>query len=154
MTDYQTFRASEDQRLLKASLDLVAPVADELIASFYDRLFTEQPELRRIFPPILDRHRERLRTALVALVTHYDQPQDLLPVLAAMGRRHGRHGVGIEDYAAIGAVLVGTLASYAGEAWTVAHQGAWVRAYTFAAGTMMQAGAIADEDGEEQRLAA
>ena len=34
MTDYQTFRASEDQRLLKESLDLVAPVADELIASF------------------------------------------------------------------------------------------------------------------------
>ena len=112
-----------------------------------------------MFPPILDRHRQLLRTAIIALVTHYDQPQDLLPVLAAMGRRHGRYGVGIDHYAAIGAALVGTLARYAGAAWTAEHQGAWMRAYTFAAGTMMQAGAIADDDDVadkegDERLAA
>jgi|SRR5439155_12898419 len=154
MTDYQTMRASEDQRLLKASLDLVTPVADELIASFYDRLFRVHPEVRGMFPPVLDPQRDRLLKAIIALVTHYDCPQELLPGFAALGRRHQRYGVRLDHYAAVGAVLIGTLAQYAGEAWTPQFHGAWVRAYTFAAGTMMQASAIADEDDEQERLAA
>ena len=104
-----------------------------------------------MFPPILELQHERLLKAIIALVTHYDHPRALLPGLAAMGRRHERNGVGVEHYAAVGAVLIGTLRSFAGAAWTPAHQGAWVRAYTFAAGSMMQAGALGDE---EERLAA
>jgi hemoglobin-like flavoprotein len=154
MTDYQTMRASEDQRLLKASLDLVAPAGDELIASFYDRLFRAHPEVRGMFPPVLDPQRDRLLNAIIALVTHYDCPQDLLPAFAALGRRHQRYGVRLEHYAAVGAVLIGTLAEYAGDAWNPRFHSAWIRAYAFAAGTMMQAGAIADEDDEEWLLAA
>jgi hemoglobin-like flavoprotein len=151
MTDHRITRPSEDQRLLKESLDLVAPVADELIAAFYDRLFTDHPNLRPMFPPVLDTQRERLLKAIIALVTHYDRPQELLPAFAAMGRRHERYGVRIEHYAAVGAALLSTLRRFAGAAWTPAYHGAWVRAYTFAAGNMMQAGALADED---ERLAA
>jgi len=154
MTDDQTMRVSEDQRLLKASLDFVAPVADELIASFYDRLFSTHPEVRGMFPAVLDPQRDRLLKAIIGLVTHYDRPQHLLPAFAALGRRHQRYGVRVEHYAAVGAVLLGTLAEYAGEAWTPRFQGAWIRAYTFAAGSMMQAGAVADEEDDEQRLAA
>jgi methyl-accepting chemotaxis protein len=137
---------SEDQHLLQESLDLVAPVADELIAAFHDRLFTVHPELRPIFPPVLDRYRDRLVAAILALVSRYDRPQLLLPELGALGRRYDRYGLGSAQYAAIGSMLIGTLRDFAGPGWTPAHHGAWVRAYTFAAGCMMQAGALADED--------
>jgi methyl-accepting chemotaxis protein len=152
MTDHRTTRPSEDQRLLRESLDLVAPVADELIAVFYDRLFASHPELRAMFPAVLDTSRKRLLQEIIALVTHYDHPRRLLPTFAAMGRRHGRYGIGVEHYAAVGAILIRTLRDFVGTGWTPAHQGAWVRAYTFAAGNMMQAGALAEEDDE--RLAA
>jgi hemoglobin-like flavoprotein len=69
-----------------------------------------------------------------------------------MGRRHERYGVGVDDYATVGAVLLRTLRDVAGSAWTPAYQAAWVRAYTFAASTMMRADAVADED--DLRLAA
>ena len=155
MTNGRTIRPTEDHRLLRESLDLLAPVADDLIAAFYHRLLTDHPEVRPMFPAVLDGQRERLLTAVVALVTHYDRPDTLLPAFAAMGQRHQRYGVRLEHYAAVGATLIGTLRDFAGEAWTPAYEGAWVRAYTFAAGSMMQAGARVDEDDdEEERLAA
>ena len=79
---------SQDQRLLKESLDLVAPVADQLIAAFYHRLFTEQPQVRSMFPAAMETQRERLLNAIIAVVTHYDHPENLLPALTAMGKRH------------------------------------------------------------------
>ena len=41
---------SADHQLLKDSLTLVAPVADELVATFYDRLFAQYPQVRLMFP--------------------------------------------------------------------------------------------------------
>jgi hemoglobin-like flavoprotein len=147
-----TSRPTEDQRLLRESLELLTPVVDELVATFYDRLFTGYPRLRATFPPLPDLRRERLLRALLALARHYDDPHRLLPAFAAMGRRHERYGVGVDDYATVGAVLLRTLRDVAGSAWTPAYQAAWVRAYTFAASTMMRADAVADED--DLRLAA
>jgi methyl-accepting chemotaxis protein len=143
---------SEDQLLLTESLDVLVPVADELTIAFYDRLFAEHPRLRVMFPPVFDPGRERLVHAMLALATRYDNAGDLVPGFVAMARRHERYGIRIEDYATVGAVLIRTLRDFSGTAWTPAHQGAWVRAYTFAAATMMRAGALADE--EEPQLAA
>jgi hemoglobin-like flavoprotein len=130
---------AEDARLLRASLDLVAPVADQLIADFYDRLFAEYPQVRPMFPAVMDLQRERLLKAVIALVTHYDQPEALLPALSAMGRNHVRYGAQVEHYGVVGQTLLATLEKFAGDAWTPELAGAWERAYTFAAGTMIRA---------------
>src|SRR5215211_1438741 len=100
----------EDHRLLQESLGLVAPVANELIASFYDQLFAEYPTVRSLFPAVMDAQREKLLKAIIALVTHYDRPEQLMPALSR----------------------------FAGDAWTPEVERAWTRAYTFAAGAMMQ----------------
>jgi hemoglobin-like flavoprotein len=145
MTD-RISRPTADARLLRQSLELVAPVADELIAACYDRLFTGHPQPRPMFPAALDGRRDRLFAAVTALVTHYDDPEVLRPALAAMGRRHERCGVCLEHYVAVGVALLGALREFAGPAWTAEYDGAWIRAYTFAVGAMMQAGALADEE--------
>jgi hemoglobin-like flavoprotein len=132
-----------DQRLLAESLELIAPVAGELVTSFYDQLFAEYPEVRRMFPVNLEDQKEKLLKAIIALVTHYDRPDQLLPALSAMGRRHEAYGVRIDHYSAVGLTLLSTLRRFAGTAWNAEYEGAWLRAYTFAAGTMMQAGATA-----------
>jgi hemoglobin-like flavoprotein len=137
-TDIETQR-TEDARLLRESLTLIAPVAEQLIASFYERLFAEYPQVRSLFPANMDMQREKLLKAVIALVTHYDTPEALLPALTTMGRNHVRYGAQVEHYGAVGQTLLTTLESYAGDAWTPELAGAWERAYTFAAGTMMRA---------------
>src|SRR4029453_9241057 len=137
-TDIETQR-TEDARMLRESLALVAPVAEQLIASFYERLFAEYPQVRSMFPANMDMQREKLLKAVIALVTHYDTPEVLLPALSTMGRNHVRYGAQVEHYGALGQTLLATLESYAGDAWTPELAGAWERAYTFAAGTMMRA---------------
>jgi hemoglobin-like flavoprotein len=131
-----------DHRLLQESLTLIAPVADDVIRTFYDRLFLDYPEVRPMFPAVLDLQREQLLTAIIALVTHYDQPEQLTPALSAMGRRHQGYGVRLEHYGAVGSTLLATLESFAGPAWTPAVATAWERAYTFAAGIMSAAGTL------------
>lgn len=128
----------EDHRLLQESLGLVAPVANELIASFYDQLFAEYPTVRPLFPAVMDAQREKLLKAIIALVTHYDRPEQLMPALTTMGRNHVRYGAEMEHYSAVGGVLLSTLSRFAGDAWTPEVERAWTRAYTFAAGAMMQ----------------
>jgi methyl-accepting chemotaxis protein len=132
-------RRSEDARLLRDSLALIAPVADELIENFYDRLFAEYPHMRLMFPAVMDVQRERSLKAVIALVTYYDTPDALLPALSVIGRHYARYGASMEHYAAIGQMLLATLAAFVGDAWTPELAGAWERAYSFAAGAMMRA---------------
>jgi methyl-accepting chemotaxis protein len=142
MTD-TTVRTPSDHELLQESLGLLAPRAGELIAAFYGRLFAEHPALRPMFPPVMDDQRDKLLKAIIALVTHYKNPPDLVPALSALGRGHAGYAVRLEHYAAVGDSLLAVLADFAGPHWTPQYQAAWERAYTFAAGTMMQAQATA-----------
>ncbi len=72
-----------DHVLLSESLNLIAPVADQVVASFYDQLFAEYPQVRPMFPAEMSGQRDKLLKAIIALVTHYERPQELLPALTA-----------------------------------------------------------------------
>jgi len=132
----------DDARILQESLALVEGQAPQLIAEFYDRLFAEHPDVRPLFPD--DDHmpgqRDKLLTAIIALVTHYDQPDTLQPALTAMGVRHVGYGARLEHYTAVGQVLLAALRVVAGPAWTPGYERVWRRAYDYAAGTMIAAG--------------
>lgn len=133
-----------DARLLRQSLEMVAPEADQLVAMFYHRLFEEHPEIRQMFPADMTAQRERLLVAVLALVSHYDEPAALLSALTTMGQRHAKHGVTLRQYVVVVETLLGVLGEFVGPAWTPAVNGAWTRALTFAAGTMAAAGALVE----------
>ena len=154
MTTASSSRRTEDYRLLNESLGLVAPVAHNLVAAFYQQLFAEYPEVRHLFPANMQPQRERLLKAIVALVTHYDRPDQLVPALTTMGRNHVRYGAQLGHYAAVGTTLMSVLQQFAGDAWNPEYEGAWQRAYTFAAGTMMAAAVDVAESEVPDRLAA
>jgi methyl-accepting chemotaxis protein len=136
-------RRGADARLLRESLDLLAPVAPAVVAAFYEQLFADNPTVRSMFPEVMDLQRERLLGAIVALAGHYDEPEQLVPALTALGRNHVRYETELVHYAAVGEALLAVLRRFAGEAWSADYEGAWRRAYTFAAGTMMVASALA-----------
>jgi NAD(P)H-flavin reductase/hemoglobin-like flavoprotein len=134
-----------DQAALVASLEVVAPVAPQLVAFFYETLFADNPRLRALFPDQMDDQRERLLAALLAVVYDADRPAELVERLQQLGRDHRKYGVRPAHYASVGRALIAALSRFAGEAWTPAVEQAWLARYTLAASTML---AAADADGQ------
>ena len=83
--------------------------------------------------------RSRLLRALVHVVQMVDRPDELVPFLEQLGRDHRKFGVLAEHYDAVGAALLGSVAEFAGPAWTPEVEKAWTDAYTTVAGAMRTA---------------
>lgn len=132
-----------NQELLEASLAVVAPVATDVVAYFYDSLFTRLPALRQFFPEDMSTQRERLLAALFALVTKGSEPTTLVPALEQLGRDHRKFSTLPAQYEAVGRALIDALSRYAGHAWTPEVEHAWLARYGAAATVMIQA---AEED--------
>lgn len=146
-----------DSVLLNESLALVAERAPELIAEFYARLFEAAPHLRSLFPADMTMQQEKLLGAVVTLARvdlDDDDARDVLDSqLTAMGRAHTRFepAATIEEYAAVGVTMLGTLADFAGASWNEAYAGAWRRRYEYAAGKMLVAQSTKRETGRGRR---
>ncbi|HZI30540.1 MAG TPA: globin family protein [Gemmatimonadaceae bacterium] len=121
---------------LQRSWEQVVPMADEAAQLFYARLFELDPSLRRLFhtDPVVQRR--KLMEALAFVVTCADQPNDVLPMLSALGGRHAGYGVRKEHYTTAGEALLWTLDQGLGLLHTKEARDAWVAAYDFVASAM------------------
>jgi len=121
---------------LRRTWQLVAPMADEAAELFYARLFELDPSLRTLFHADPAVQRRKLMDALTLVVTHADRPNELLPMLAALGERHIRYGVRDEHYATVGEALLWTLDEGLGALHAPEARDAWVATYAFVATAM------------------
>jgi hemoglobin-like flavoprotein len=123
--------------LLRSSFVLVVEREPEVTARFYDVLFTKYPQVKPLFGRRSRSEQERmLRDMLVAVVDHLEDATWLGDQLAALGKKHAGYGVTPEMYGWVGASLLETLASVAGDAWTPELAAAWTDAYGAVAGLM------------------
>jgi NAD(P)H-flavin reductase/hemoglobin-like flavoprotein len=129
-----------DPRIIKESFAHIEARAEEVSAYFYGRLFAENPRLRNLFPPAMDRQRDRMFHALRKIVWSLDSPEALAAFLPRLGRDHRTFGVTKEHYDAMGRALLITLRRFSGDGWTGAVETAWRDAYETVA-EMMIAGA-------------
>ncbi|PKK14305.1 MAG: flavohemoprotein [Thermomonospora sp. CIF 1] len=130
---------SSDSRIIKESFALMAPEADKASAYFYGRLFAEHPQLRTLFPPAMDRQRDRMLRALTRIVWSLEDPDSLTGYLRDLGRDHRKLGIRPEHYAAVGTALIATLRKFGGPWWTPRMEAAWTAAFSAAAATMIDA---------------
>ncbi|MQY24043.1 globin domain-containing protein [Nocardia macrotermitis] len=120
-----------------------AVAADEegpgkVAGSFYAILFSAQPQLREYFPASLDTERERLVKALAHMVDRLDEPDELLPFLAQLGRDHRKYGIGPEHYPAVGNSLISAVRTHARtELWTEEVERAWQECVELITRTML-----------------
>ncbi|MEU8135353.1 globin domain-containing protein [Streptodolium elevatio] len=128
-----------DPRLIQESLAAVAPMAHDLVSHFYALLFIDRPDLRAMFPPMMDAQRDRLLAALLRLGAGAHAPEAHREFLRQLGRDHRKYGVLPEHYAAVGSALIGALARYSGGRWNAATRDAWTALYGWAAGIMIDA---------------
>lgn len=124
---------------VRRSFALVAPIAPQAAALFYDNLFAADPNLRRLFQGNMAQQGDRLMNMIAAAVELLEEPDALLPALRKLGTRHVNYGVRDEHYATVGAALLKTLKQGLGEAYTDDVHAAWVALYGVVSKTMMDA---------------
>jgi hemoglobin-like flavoprotein len=125
--------------LVQESFALVAPIAPVAADLFYTRLFELDPSLSHLFPADLTEQKKKLMTMLQVAVASLRKPDQLVPALQNLGRRHGGYGVQDSHYETVGAALIWTLEQGLGSAFTPEVREAWVALYTVVATTMQEA---------------
>jgi hemoglobin-like flavoprotein len=125
--------------LVQQSFAVVVPIAEDVTALFYQRLFEIDPSLRHLFAEDLRPQRGKLAQMLSAAVKGLDRPEQLLPVVQDLGRRHVGYGVAEPHYDAVGAALLSTLSRVLGPAFTPQVEDAWTAVYALLATTMKDA---------------
>jgi hemoglobin-like flavoprotein len=130
---------NEQKHLIRQTFDLVAPMADSVAEVFYRRLFELDPSLRAMFPPVLVEQGRKLMQMLGAAIGMLDRPQQLIPVLESLGKRHAGYGVRDEHYDTVGEALLWTLERGLGSVFTPEVKAAWAALYCVVATTMKNA---------------
>jgi hemoglobin-like flavoprotein len=92
--------------LVQESFAAVAPIADDVAALFYRRLFDLDPSLRQMFRGDMSEQRKKLMQMLTAAVKGLDRLEQLVPVVQDLGRRHSTYGVVDRHYETVGAALL------------------------------------------------
>ncbi len=127
--------------IIRTSWEHVIPQGEALGRHFYATLFSSAPETRDLFPVNMEVQRSRLLRALVHVVQMVDQPDELVPFLAQLGRDHRKFGVLAHHYDAVGGALLGAVEHFAGDAFTPKVKSAWTDAYGIVANAMRAAAA-------------
>jgi hemoglobin-like flavoprotein len=127
----------EQKQLVQQTFAQVAVDAETVAGLFYDRLFTLDPSLRRLFPPDMADQRTKLIQTLWVAVRSLHSPDILVGTVRMLGERHVEYGVKAEHYATVGDALLWTLEQGLKDDFTPEVRAAWTAVYYFLANTAM-----------------
>lgn len=121
---------SLEVELLESSFDAIKPLATEFVSSFYENLFTANPEAKPLFEHTdMAAQKSMLLNSLVMVVENLRKPDVLDGKLRGLGARHVKYGALPEHYPLVGGALLTTFEQYLKEKWTPEVKQAWVGAY-------------------------
>lgn len=129
---------SQQIETVQNTFALAAPMADEIAARFYQRLFELDPGLRPLFHGDLTEQGKKLMTVLAFAVAGLKKPETILEPVRRLGERHVDYGVQPHHYATVGEALLWTLGQTFGPAFTPEVEAAWAAAYGMLAGVMQE----------------
>ena len=125
--------------LVQTSFRKLIPVADQVGAAFYARLFETYPAVRPMFAEDIGPQAKKLVQMLALVVNGLDKLDTIMPAVQQLARRHNGYGVVDAHYDAVGETLIGTLRSGLGEAFTPEVEAAWTQAYGTLSAVMIAA---------------
>jgi hemoglobin-like flavoprotein len=126
--------------LVRSSWPPVAMNAEALTRSFYKHLFEIDHSAALLFADVnMTLQRKRLEQTLAVMVHALDDPDILLPALAALGRRHATYGVEHHHFDSVGDALLASLSDTLGDTFTAEVRTAWADAYALIASVMRRA---------------
>ena len=132
-----------DLQALETSFDLVAPRGDDLVDTFYARLFAVEPDVEPLFDGTdMNEQKTKLLATLVLLRKSLRDLGAVVPKLREIGRRHRDYGAHPEHYALVKAVLIDSMAEVAGPTWRPEYTSAWSDALDVVAETMLEGATV------------
>jgi len=121
---------AETERLVRESWARFEPTAVESARFFYSKLFELDPETERLFAGTnWEAQHRKLMDMFAEIARVIDRPDDLVPEVADLGRRHVHYGVRESQYDSVGTALLWTLEQGLGEHFTPEVRDAWTEAY-------------------------
>ncbi len=128
--------------LVQRSFTQVKPIAATAAELFYNRLFSLDPSLRRLFTGgDMARQGQMLMSMIGAAVAGLRDLETLSPVVRGLGARHVGYGVQPSHYLVVGAALIWTLEQGLADDFTPEVREAWTEAYALLS-QVMQLGAL------------
>ncbi|HEV2376143.1 MAG TPA: globin domain-containing protein [Streptosporangiaceae bacterium] len=124
---------------LRESLSECVPQSQKLMAYFFASLFVRRPELRRMFPPALGAHGQRVFSTLVRYAWTADTPEALAGWLSELARDHRKFGVIESHYEPFCDVLLTAVRAFSVPAWSPETEAAWEDALVHIAAIMTEA---------------
>jgi hemoglobin-like flavoprotein len=130
---------THQQHLIRSTFREVDRISQVFALTFYQRLFELDPQLRSLFHNDIEEQSRKLMQFLRQLVESVDHPEDIVPALESLGRRHATYGVREEHYETVGAALLWAFAQVLGAGFTAEARAAWERLYVRVAEIMKRA---------------
>ena len=130
-----------DLETLETSFDLIAPRGEELVDTFYTRLFEAAPAVEPLFAHTDLRKQKAMLLATLVL---------LRKSLRDLDSRHVAYGARPEHYPVVAEVLLASMAELAGEAWTPQVEAAWAGALGLVATAMLEGAEEAEAAGHAE----
>jgi hemoglobin-like flavoprotein len=126
--------------LVQESFRKVLPIAETAASMFYARLFELDPSLRKLFKGDMKKQGMMLMSMIASAVRGLTDPNSLIPVLHALGRKHTGYGVVDAHYTTVAESLLWTLEQGLGDQFTAETREAWIAAYSLMSSVMQQGG--------------
>lgn len=141
----------EQKQLVKESWEKVVPIQEAAAEMFYERLFTENPEVKPYFQGDMSEQGRKLMAMISTAVNSLDRLEDLVKPLKRAGKAHAGYGVREEDYDKVGAAFLWTLKQGLKEGFTPEIKDAWTVTYLTVAGVMIDGAEYGDDKTQSEK---
>ena len=129
----------EATKLVQVTFKQLEAEADHAAAVFYERLFTLDPALRKLFIGDLESQGRKLMATLKMITQTIDALYAIMPAIESLAFQHVRFHVKPSDYETFGNALIEMLEFELGSDFTPQVRDAWQQAYTEIASLMKEA---------------
>lgn len=140
--------------VIKSTVPVLEVHGTAITKRFYERLFTQHPELLNIFNHANQkqgRQQTALANAVYAAAQHIDNLAEILPVVKQIGHKHRSLGILPEHYPIVGENLLAAIKDVLGDAATEEILQAWAEAYGVIADAFISVEAEMYERSREQQ---
>lgn len=128
----------QQKQIVKDTWSAVIPIQEQAAAMFYERLFSEHPEVKPLFKGDMQEQGEKLMNMLDQAVNSLDDIESVTKPLKEAGAAHKEYGVQEADYGKVGACLLWTLEQGLGEAYNPSVEDAWSTTYDTLSSVMIE----------------
>ncbi|MFV5692868.1 NO-inducible flavohemoprotein [Flavobacterium sp. LT1R49] len=123
---------ANQKELIKATVPILRTNGNDLIAYFYQRMLSNNPELKNIFNMANQangKQQNALSGAVLAYAENIENPAVLINTLKSIGNKHVSLNIQAEQYDIVGNHLIGSIKEVLGDLATVELIEAWTCAY-------------------------